>query len=141
MSETKQTTAQRASVNGTKAGSAYAGTIAAIRILMSGQVSETALRPKDGESEGRIVYTQNGIMIGGDRQLNFTTKVFGAENRSKMLKEGVYIFGNNVFKLDPKYGDLQFRAFAEDYVYLRELDDDERAMFAPKQTSIDDLVG
>lgn len=111
-------------------------TIAAIRILLNGDVQEQKIPARDDKPE-RTMYKQPCVVIGGPRRLMSEVSVF---DREEALAQGCYTFSNDCLQLS-KFGRLEISTGARSLRYLRALKPAERDMFVQDETSLDDFAG
>ena len=130
---------QAASKVSTKAGArpAIERTIANCRILVISGYDTRELKPKPGEDKGRTMFIQQAVITGGDRNINYDITHFSEE---ALMEEGAYLFSKNSLKLG-QYDRLELSTWADDYVRLRDLTDEERNLFQSSANDASDLLG
>jgi hypothetical protein len=112
----------------------YGKTIAALRILVDGEVQERKIPAREGKPD-RTFYDQRAIIVGGPTEVAFTMTAF---EHSETLIGGSYMFRNDCIELD-QYGSPTFKKWGDKYVRVGELTEAQMAKFAPTETSLDDL--
>lgn len=141
-----KTISERASATGERSPKLIDLTIGAVRVLVSGQVSRFDVKPKAGSQEMRVALRQPAIMIGlRERELNYSVGSMGPAGdegklRENVLKEGLYALSNKCIRLND-YSEPSIRLWADDYVFVRPLTDDERLKFRATQTDASELMG
>lgn len=111
-------------------------TIGNLRFLIDGRVTKRDI-PAKGDRPARVLYQQAAVIVGGDRQINWST---GTMDESGVLPEGCYVLGKNCLALGD-FDRLEVKSRPENFVFLRALKPAEKELFTAWQTDIDDLVG
>jgi hypothetical protein len=116
------------------ANGVYAQSIAALRILIDGTVTDRTL-PARADKPSRTIYEQKAIMVGGPTEMPFTITSF---EHADTHVEGSYVLTAECVGLDD-YGTPMLKKYAKKYIRVADLTDEQRQKFAPATTSLDDF--
>lgn len=121
------------SLKPTKTKSKGSDTIAAVRILVHGEV-KTRILPARGDKPQRELHAQDAILIGCSRPLHFQKNTFELD---QVLPEGVYMFSRDAIVMG-RY-DLEIDRYS-DWVHLRAMSPDEKSKFDVQNVDLEDLI-
>lgn len=130
----EQTISQKASPKSPATSGVYAQSVAALRILIDGEVAEREL-PARGDKPARTIYEQKAILIGGPTEMPFTITSF---EHADTHVEGSYVFTAECIGLD-EYGKPMIRPYAKRYIRVADLTPEQKKKLTPAATDLDEL--
>lgn len=113
----------------------YANSMAALRILVGGTVTERVMPARDGRPEATR-YSRPALVTGGDLDIQFTISTYRAD---EVPQEGVHVYGTDVFQIGD-YGNLKLNRYAH-LLFVDSLNEEQKARFAKAQNPVQDLLG